>query len=65
MKILYDPHTETLKVILIDNVAVYESNEDKPGVILDYDRKAILSHLKFPTTLKRVTDIAKVDFPTG
>ena len=55
MKILYDPHTETLNVILIDNVAVYESNEDKPGVILDYDRKAILSYLKLSTTPKRAT----------
>jgi hypothetical protein len=49
MKILYNPDTETLNVILMDNVGVYESNEDKPGVILDYDRNAILSHLKFST----------------
>ena len=33
MKVFYDAHTDTLSVILKDNVAVHESDEDKPGVI--------------------------------
>jgi hypothetical protein len=33
MKVFYDSHTDTLSVILKDNVAVHESDEDKPGVI--------------------------------
>ena len=37
MKVNYDLHTDILTVILKDNVAVAESDEDKPGVILDYD----------------------------
>ena len=46
MKILYDPHTDTLNVILRDNVAVHESDEDKPGVILDYDKEGNLISLE-------------------
>lgn len=37
MKVAYDPRTDTLTVILRDGVPVAESDEDKPGVILDYD----------------------------
>jgi uncharacterized protein YuzE len=36
MKVVYDPDTDTLTVTLSD-APVAESDEDKPGVILDYD----------------------------
>jgi uncharacterized protein YuzE len=36
MKVNYDATTDTLTVVLRD-VPVTESDEDKPGVILDYD----------------------------
>src|SRR5262249_7894616 len=49
MKVFYDSHTDTLSVILKDTVAVHESDEDKPGVILDYDKEAILYPLRFLT----------------
>jgi uncharacterized protein YuzE len=38
MKVRYDPRTDTLSVVLKDNTLVHESDEDKPGVILDYDK---------------------------
>ena len=37
MKIIYDPHTDTLDMILREGQAV-ESDEEKPGIILDYDK---------------------------
>ena len=37
MKVTYDPRTDTLTVVLMEDVPVAESDEDKPGVILDYD----------------------------
>lgn len=36
MKITYDTDSDTLRIILTDNT-IDESDEDKPGVILDYD----------------------------
>ena len=37
MKVTYDPETDTLRV-LFSKAAIEESDEDKPGVILDYDK---------------------------
>lgn len=37
MRVSYDPRTDTLTVIFREDVAVSESDEDKPGTILDYD----------------------------
>src|SRR5271157_5487811 len=39
MKASYDPRTDTLSLILKDGAKVAESDEDKPGVILDYDER--------------------------
>ena len=36
MKITYDPEVDVLR-ILLSSVPVNESDEDKPGVIIDYD----------------------------
>ena len=36
MKITYDTETDILRIVLSE-VAIDESDEDKPGVILDYD----------------------------
>jgi len=38
VKATYDARTDTLSIVLNADVAVAESDEDKPGVILDYDR---------------------------
>jgi uncharacterized protein YuzE len=62
MKVFYDSHTDTLSVILKDNVADHESEEDKPGVILDYDKEGNLISLEILDASKRVTDTRNVDF---
>ena len=36
MKVAYDRRTDTLSVILKDDTSVAESDEEKPGVILDF-----------------------------
>lgn len=62
MKVSYDPRTDTLTVILKDDVPVAESDEDKPGVILDYDQEGNLVSLEILDASKRVTEARKVDF---
>jgi uncharacterized protein YuzE len=62
MKVQYDSKTDTLSVILKDNTPVHESDEDKPGVILDYDKEGNLISLEILDASRRVTDTRKVDF---
>jgi uncharacterized protein YuzE len=62
MRVSYDAKTDTLSVILRDDVAVVESDENKPGVILDYDAKGNLVSLEILDASKRVTDARRVDF---
>ncbi len=62
MKVRYDRKTDTLSLILRDNVAVFESDEDKPGVVLDYDSNGNLISLEILDASRRVTDARKVDF---
>jgi uncharacterized protein YuzE len=62
MKVQYDSKTDTLSVILKDNTPVHESDEDKPGIILDYDKEGNLISLEILDASSRVTDTRKVDF---
>ena len=62
MKINYDLHTDILTVILKDNVTVVESDEDKPGVILDYDSAGDLVSLEILDASRRVSEARKVEF---
>ncbi|MGH8562346.1 MAG: DUF2283 domain-containing protein [Nevskiales bacterium] len=62
MRVNYDPKTDTLSFILKEGVAVAESDEDKPGVILDYDTKGDLVSMEILDASRRVTEARKVDF---
>lgn len=62
MKVTYDSSTDTLTVILRDGVRVAESDEDKPGVILDYDDQGNLISLELLDASRRVTDAHKIEY---
>ncbi len=62
MKVSYDPRTDTLSVILKENASIVESDEDKPGVILDYDEGGNLVSLEILDASQRVTETRKVEF---
>ena len=53
MKVVYDAETDTLTVALRDS-PVAESDEDKPGIILDYDDQGNLVSLEILDASKRV-----------
>jgi uncharacterized protein YuzE len=62
MKVNYDSRTDTLSVILKDDAQVAESDEDKPGVILDYDDRGDLVSLEILDASQRVTEARKIEF---
>jgi uncharacterized protein YuzE len=61
VKITYDPGTDTLTVVLKDT-PVAESDEDKPGVILDFDDQGDVVGFEILDASRRVTDPQHVEF---
>lgn len=62
MKVSYDAKVDVLSVVLREGAAVAESDEDKPGVILDYDVDGNLVSLEILDASRRVTETRRVDF---
>ena len=61
MKIIYDRETDTLTVIFAET-PVAESDEDKPGVILDYDAAGNLVSLEILDASQRVTAPSRIEY---
>lgn len=61
MNVTYDPRTDTLSIVLRPGPVV-ESDEDKPGVILDYDSEGRLISLEILDASRQVPDLTGVDF---
>lgn len=62
MKAIYDARTDTLSIILKPDAAVAESDEDKPGVILDYDADGNLVCPEILDVSKWVWDTRPIEF---
>lgn len=54
MRVIYDAKTDTLTIIL-NEAPVAESDEDKPGIILDYDAAGDVVSLEILDASRRVT----------
>jgi uncharacterized protein YuzE len=61
MKVIYDRETDTLTVVFNDS-PVAESNEEKPGVILDYDASGNLVSLEILDASRRVTVPSRIEY---
>ena len=62
MKATYDATTDTLSIILNATARIVESDEDKPGVILDYDEQGNLVSLEILDASKRVSEARRMEF---
>lgn len=61
MKVTYDPEVDVLRILLSD-APIAESDEDKPGVILDYDNDGNVVGLEILEASKRITNPRSVEY---
>ena len=61
MKITYDSEADVLR-ILFSNAPIEESNEDKPGVILGYDKDGNIVGLEILDAAKRIENPRAVEY---
>jgi YD repeat-containing protein len=61
MRIIYDRETDTLTIIFADT-PVAESDEDKPGIILDYDAAGNLVSMEILDASRRVKAPTQIEY---
>ena len=61
MKVTYDPETDILRIIF-KSADIEESDEDKPGVILDYDKDGSIVGLEVLDASKRMENPRAVEY---
>ncbi|KYC41708.1 hypothetical protein WA1_16860 [Scytonema hofmannii PCC 7110] len=61
MKITYDPEVDILRIIF-SNVPIEESDEEKPGVIFDYDQSGNVVGLEITDASQRMDNPRRVEY---
>jgi uncharacterized protein YuzE len=61
MKVTYDPEVDVLRIIF-SNTPIEESDEDKPGMILDYDRDGNIVGIEILDASKRIENPRSVEY---
>jgi uncharacterized protein YuzE len=61
MKVTYDPETDIVRVEF-SSTPIEESDEDKPGVILDYDRDGNIVGLEILDASKRMENPRSLEY---
>ena len=61
MKVTYDPEVDVLRILFRD-APIEESDEDKPGIILDYDKEGNMVGLEVLNASQRVENPRGVDY---
>ena len=61
MKVTYDRDVDVLRLVF-RSAKIHDSDEGKPGVILDYDQAGNIVGLEILNASKRVDDVHGVDY---
>lgn len=61
MKVIYDPDVDVLRIIL-SSAPIEESDEEKPGMILDYDKDGNVVGLEILDASKRIENPRSVEY---
>ena len=61
MKVMYNPKVDILR-ILFSNLPIEESDEDKPGVIIDYDKDGNIVGLEILDASKRIENPFSLEY---
>lgn len=61
MKVTYDPEVDVLR-ILFSSAPIEESDEDKPGVILDYDKDGNVVGMEVLNASQRIENPRSVEY---
>ena len=61
MKVIYDPEVDVLR-IFFSSSPIEESDEDKPGVIIDYDKEGNIIGLEILDASRRMENPRSVEF---
>ncbi len=61
MKVTYDPEVDVLRILFSDT-PIEESDEDKPGVILDYDKNGNIVGLEILNASKRIGNPRSIEY---
>ncbi len=60
MKVKYDKETDIIKITFTDSI-VEESDEEKPGIILDYDKDGNVVGVEILSASKKMKDPSKIE----
>ena len=61
MKVTYDPEVDVLR-ILFSTAPIEESDEDKPGIIIDYDKDGNVVGMEILDASQRMDNPRAVDY---
>lgn len=61
MKVTYDPQVDVLRIIF-SSAEIEESDEDKPGVILDYDKNGNIVGMEILDASKRIENPRSLEY---
>ncbi|AFY85169.1 DUF2283 domain-containing protein [Oscillatoria acuminata] len=61
MKVIYDPEVDTLRIIFTAS-AIEESEEEKPGVIIDYDPDGNMVGMEILDASKRLDNPRSLEY---